>query len=79
MTPLGIIDWDALFTVVWASLAAGIGVTSAFGFAIVGGYRAVEFGREGRIGEAALFGLVGVAGAVTVVAAIVFGIVILAE
>jgi hypothetical protein len=54
-------------------------VTSAFGFAIVGGYRAVEFGREGRIGEAALFGLVGVAGAAAVVAAIVFGIVILAE
>jgi hypothetical protein len=79
MTPLGIIDWDALFTVVWASLAAGIGVTAAFGFAILGGNRALEFGRERRVAEAALFGVVGVAGAATVVAAIVFGIVILAE
>jgi hypothetical protein len=31
------------------------------------------------VGEAVLFGVVGVAGAVTVVAAIVFGIVVLSE
>jgi hypothetical protein len=74
-----IVDTDALLTVVWASLAAGIGVTAAFGFAILGGVRALEFGREGRVGEAALFAVVGVLGVATTIAAIVFGIVVLSE
>jgi hypothetical protein len=79
MSVTAIIDWDALLTVVWASVVAGVGVTAAFGFAILGGTRAVEFSREGRPGEATLFGVVGVVGGVTVVAAIVFGIVVLSE
>jgi hypothetical protein len=76
---LAIIDWDALLTVVWASLVAGIGVTAAFGFAILGGTRAMDLGRQGRVGEAALFGAVGVLGVATVIAAIVFGIVVLSD
>ncbi|MGH2745716.1 MAG: hypothetical protein ACRDN8_25140 [Thermoleophilaceae bacterium] len=79
MSALAIIDWDALLTVVWASLAAGIGVTAAFGFAILGGTRAVELGREGRVGEATLFGIVGTIGVVVVIGAIAFGIVVLSE
>lgn len=74
-----IIDWDALLTVVWASLVAGIGVTAAFGFAILGGTRAMDLGRDGRVAEAALFGAVGVVGVATVIAAIAFGIVVLSE
>ena len=74
-----IVDTDALLTVVWASLAAGIGVTAAFGFAILGGVRAHEFGRAGRVGEAALFAVVGVLGVATTIVAIVFGIVVLSE
>jgi hypothetical protein len=77
MTP-AIIDWDALLTVVWASLAAGIGVTAAFGFAILGATRALEFGRDGRMAEAGLFGIVGAAGIAIVIAAIVFGILVIA-
>jgi hypothetical protein len=79
MSVTAIIDWDALLTVVWASVAAGVGVTAAFGFAILGGTRAVELSREGRPGEAALFGVVGAVGGVAVVVAIVFGIVVLSE
>jgi hypothetical protein len=74
-----IVDTDALLTVLWASLAAGIGVTAAFGFAILGGVRALELGRQGRAGEAAIFGAVGVLGVAAVIAAIVFGIVVLTE
>jgi hypothetical protein len=74
-----IVDTDALLTVVWASLAAGIGVAASFGFAILGGVRALEFGRAGRVGEAALFAVVGVLGVATTIAAIVFGIVVLSE
>jgi hypothetical protein len=74
-----IVDWDALLTVVWASFAAGIGVTAAYGLVILGGTRAVDLGREGRMGEAALFGVVGVLGVAVVIAAIGFGIYVLTE
>ena len=68
-----IVDWDALLTVIWASLVAGIGVTAAFGFAILGGVRAVDLRRDGRVVEATLFSVVGVVGLVVVAGAIVFG------
>ena len=76
---LAIIDWDALLTVIWASLLGGIGVTAAYGFAILGSTRAIDLGREGRGGEAVVYAVIGTAGIVTVVAAIVFGIVVLSD
>jgi hypothetical protein len=79
MSVASIVDWDALLTVVWASVAAGVGVTAAFGFAILGGTRALELGREGRVGEATLFGVLGALGIVAVVAGVLFGIVVLSE
>ena len=79
MSPLGIIDWDALVTVIWASVAAGVGATAAYGLAILGSARAIELGREGRVGEATLFAIVGVAGVAVVIGAIVFGILVLTE
>jgi hypothetical protein len=63
--------------VIWVSLVAGVGVTAAWGFALLGATRALEVGREGRVAEAAIYGVVGVAGVVAVLGAIVFGIVIL--
>ena len=79
MSFASIVDWDALLTVVWASVAAGIGVTAAYGLVILGATRAVDLSRDGRVGEAVLFAVVGVAGFLTVFAAIVFGIVVLSE
>jgi hypothetical protein len=79
MSFASIVDWDAMLTVVWASVAAGIGVTAAYGLVILGTTRAVDLSREGRVGEAVLFGVVGAVGIVTVFAAIVFGIVVLSE
>jgi hypothetical protein len=79
MSPFAIIDWDALLTVVWASVAAGVGVTAAYGLAILGGTRAVDLARSGRVGEATLFGIVGAIGLVVVIGAIGFGIVVLSE
>jgi hypothetical protein len=72
-----VVDWDALLQVIWVSLVAGVGVTAAWGFALLGSTRALEMGREGRVAEAAIYAVIGVAGFVAVVAAIVFGIVIL--
>jgi hypothetical protein len=79
MSFAAIVDWDALLTVIWASVVAGIGVTAAYGFAILGGTRAVDLGREGRVGEAALFAVVCAMGIAVVIGAIVFGIVVLTE
>jgi hypothetical protein len=73
------VDWHALLTTVWASLAAGVGVTAAFGFAILGGTRATELRRDGQAGGAALFGAVGVLGVLAVVAAIAFGLIVIAR
>ena len=72
-----VVDLDALLQVVWVSLVAGVGVTAAWGFALLGSTRALETGRDGRVPAAAIYAVVGVLGFALVVGAIVFGIVIL--
>jgi hypothetical protein len=72
-----VVDWDAILQVIWVSLLAGVGVTAAWGFALLGATRSLEYGREGRSGEAVVYAVVGVAGIATVIAAVVFGIVVL--
>lgn len=74
-----VLDTGDLLEVVWVSLAAGIGVTAAFGLAIVGSTRAMELGRHGRPGEAIAFGAIGVLAMAAVIAAIVYGIVVLTD
>ena len=72
-----VVDWDALLQVIWVSLLAGTSVTAAWAFAIVGWTRSVENGRDGRVAEAVVYATIGVVGFGVMVAAIVFGIVIL--
>jgi hypothetical protein len=72
-----VVDWDALLQVIWVSLLAGVGVTAAWGLALLGATRALESGRDGRGGAVAIYAAIGVVGLATVVAAVVFGIVIL--
>jgi hypothetical protein len=74
-----IVDTGDLVQVIWTSLAAGIGVTAVFGVAILGGSRAAESGRDGRLAEAFVFAALGVGALAAVVAAIAFGIVVLIE
>jgi hypothetical protein len=69
-----IVDTHALLQVIWVSLIAGVGVPACFGLAILGVNRAVEFGRDGRMAEAAVFAVTGVLGLAVVIASIVFGI-----
>jgi hypothetical protein len=72
-----IVDWDAILQVIWVSLLAGVGVTGAYAFALLGSTRALESGREGRVGIAVGYAVVGVLGLAIVIGAIVFGILIL--
>ena len=79
MSTLAVVDWDALTTVVWASVVAGVGLSAAYGLAILGGTRALDLGRDGRTGQATVFGVVGAIGIALVIAAIVVGLVVLTE
>jgi hypothetical protein len=72
-----VVEWDALLQVIWVSLLAGVGLTAAWGFALLGSTRALEYGRDGRVAGAVIYGVVGLLGFGTVMASIVFGIVIL--
>jgi hypothetical protein len=72
-----VVDWDALLQVIWVSLVAGVGLTAAWGVALLGSTRAVETGRSGRPAEAALYAILGVVALAAVLGAIVFAIVIL--
>jgi hypothetical protein len=74
-----VVDGDALLEVVWVSLAAGIGVTAAFGAGILGATRFVDLSRSGRAGEAVVFGLLALLGFAVVAAAVVFGIVVMTD
>lgn len=78
MAPLAeIVSVHDLVQVVWVSLVAGIGVTGAYGFAILGGTRALDLSRSGRPAEAAVFGALCTVALAAVAAAVVFGIVVM--
>jgi hypothetical protein len=72
-----VVDVDALLQVVWVSLALGVGVTGAFSCAILGATRFVDMRSEGRHGPAVLYGVLALVAVVTVIAAAVFGIVVM--
>jgi hypothetical protein len=75
--PFAVTDWDALVEVIWVSLVAGIGVTAAFAVGLLGATRWVDLNRNGRGGEAAMFGLLGAFGLGLFVAAVIFGIIVM--
>jgi hypothetical protein len=79
VTPVlgAIVDGEALLQVVWTSLLAGVGVTGVFGIAIFGAARALDMSRDGNPAGAAVFGVIGLLAAAVVLAAIVFGIVVM--
>jgi hypothetical protein len=74
-----IIDGHALLQVVWVGAAAGICVTATFAVALLGVVRAADMSRNGRGGEAAIYGVLGVIALAAVAAAVVYGIVIMTQ
>jgi uncharacterized membrane protein len=80
VSPLAsIVDGHALLQVVWVGAVTGLGVTVAFGFAILGMSRASELGRHGRSGAALLYGALGAVALAVVAAAVVYGIVVMTQ
>jgi hypothetical protein len=73
-----VVDWSGLVEVLWVSAAAGLAVTIAASLAILGVTRALEARRENHVVPAGLFSLVGLAGMLLLVGAIVFGVIVMA-
>jgi hypothetical protein len=74
-----IVDWEALFKVVYQALAAGLGVTLAFSLAVAGSTRFADEVRENRMTRAALYGTLAVLGLLVCLAAVVLGIVVMTQ
>ena len=72
-----IVDWHTLGEVAVASLLAGVGVTLAFSFAVLGATRMVDLRRDGRAVEAGAYAALMVLGLLAVAAAVAFGVIIM--
>jgi hypothetical protein len=72
-----IVEWGELGSTVAAALIAGIGITAAFAFAILGAARFGEHRRQGEIVAAAGAGILAVAGLAVCLAGIGFGLVVM--
>ena len=72
-----VVDWDALFEVVYSALGAGLGVALAFSIAVAGSTRFADEVRENRMTRAAMYAVVAAAGLLVCAAAIVLGIVVM--
>lgn len=77
MTLATIVDTSDLLDVIWVSSLAGVGVTAAYGLALLGVDRAIEFGRAGRGLEAIAYGALAVLAGGAVAASLVFGLIVM--
>jgi hypothetical protein len=73
---IGSIDGGALVKMLYASLAAGVGVAVVFSLAILGATRSSDLRREGRDGAATAFAALAAVGLVLAVAIVVYGLVL---
>ena len=72
-----VVDWAALRDVVVASLAAGVGVTVAFSFAIMGLTRFADMRRDDRAVEAWAYAGLAIVGLAASATAVIYGIILM--
>ena len=72
-----IVEWDLLLDVIWAALAAGVAVTIAMSFAILGFTRAADARRDGDTLDTVFYSALFVLGLAACAAAVVLGIVVM--
>jgi hypothetical protein len=73
-----IVEWDALIEVILVSLGGGVGLIAAFSIAVAGAVRFVDFRRDGRPVEAGAFAALALIAMAVCIAAIVYGIWVMA-
>jgi hypothetical protein len=80
VAPIGsVVDGHALGEMLWTASLAGVGVTCIYAIALLGGTRAIDASRAGRLVEAVIFGAVGAIALAAVGAAVVFGIIVMTQ
>jgi hypothetical protein len=72
-----IVDWETLGQVAAASFLAGVGVTTAFSFAIMGATRMVDMRRQGRSFEAGAYAALLILSLLASGAAVAFGVIVM--
>ena len=74
-----VVDWEGLLDVTLVSFGAGVGVTAIYAVAVLAVTRVLDMTRDGRSIEAGAYGLLAIVSFATVIAACVFGIVLLTQ
>jgi hypothetical protein len=74
MSPLAVVEVNQIFEVIWVSLIAGIGITTAFSLVVLGTGRSAEARRSGRTGASVAYGLLAAVFLILVAASFVFAI-----
>jgi hypothetical protein len=72
-----VVDTSALWQTIVAALVAGLGTTLVFSIAILGAARFSEANREGRGGQAAMFGALAALGLLATIAVVVVGVIVM--
>jgi hypothetical protein len=71
---LAVVEVGQIFEVIWVSLVAGVGITTAYSFVVLGTSRSAEARRVGRSGAAMVYGAIALAFLAVFVAMIVIGV-----
>jgi hypothetical protein len=74
MRLLSVVEIGQLFEVIWVSLVAGIGITAAYSFVVLGTGRSAEARRSGQTGSAIAYGLLAAVFLILVAGSFVFAI-----
>ena len=72
-----VVEWDLLLQVIYAALGAGVAVTIAVSFAILGATRAADARRDGDTLDTIIYSTLCVLGLAACAAAVVLGIVVM--
>jgi hypothetical protein len=74
-----VVDWGAVFDVIWVSLVAGVGVTAIFSVGILAAARTEDLRRDGHGGGAMAYAVLTLLAFAAVAAAMVFGVVVMTQ
>jgi hypothetical protein len=72
-----VVEWDLILQVIYAALGAGVAVTIAVSFAILGATRAADARRDGDTLDTIIYSTLCVLGLAGCAAAVVLGIVVM--
>jgi len=72
-----IVEWDLILQVIYVALGAGVAVTIAVSFAILGATRAADARRDGDTLDTIIYSAMFVLGLAACAAAVVLGIVVM--